>query len=872
MAPRLNLGSHALLILGLLLVLLPAQTYAFGAGNIASISAVEGKNWRHGDIEDMLKTVAFIKGHKWTSTMVKRVYFGNWLRDYSQAMDVGTLKNLQADTIRILVWILSFMTFGYATAEFEVTSERLGVYRPEEHIDNPKDYADNQDARQYDKRLRGPIRQVELEIDADTGMKNYIANEGGDWTTSSGYIKYSLARSIHYGRTHTHGRDKGNEADLCEALRCLGQGLHTLEDFAAHTNYCELALREMGFKNVFPHTGVNTELNVRGRRVFPLVTGTFGMVDFFHSVLGEATDHFTQSEVNEMDIALGDAQNNSSANALGAFTNLLGGIPGTKDLVEEAEELKRQSEAQESANRSGGARQGYGSSRGFEEDYGSSRSRGFDDYESSRSRGFDDEEPSSYRAGESARPQSSGGSGGSALQDFDPNKTIAQIYPILEFRDKVVRKLTSIIEKIPGLEAVVEKITETLTVFIMSLLAPFIRPIINAASKSLQTGSSGVIDASGQHQYEPWTDPDCTDPTHSMLSKDHFANILNEPAGQVASAILKYVAPRVLHAWENINISEEQVLDDCLKVFHHPALRDNRNEAHRTMFEAVETWVQSRSDRGSRLNDILSAEGVKSGKNTGGVPHTHGGSGNQSGHSQQHRPPSSQQQQQQSGGLPFGGLSNLPIPGISNLGGLNSAFSNLMVGGSSRNEEPEQTQSSTYQTSYQDEQTQSSTYQASYQSQQQAYQSQQQYSGQSYSSYEQSRPYESRPSYPSSQGYDYSGSREESHHHHQPRPAYPSQGYEHGGESDGGRHPPGHFPPGRSSDSYGGNSGYGGGYSQGYEHGGKSDDGHHHHRHEDHLHHPPGHFPPGPSYDSYGGNSGYGGGYNQGYGSGEYRY
>ncbi|KAL7654427.1 hypothetical protein ACMYSQ_006436 [Aspergillus niger] len=81
MAPRMSLGTHALLVLGLLLVLLPTQTWAFGAGNIASISAVEGKNWRHGDIEDMLKTIAFIKGHKWTSMMVKRVYFGNWLRD-----------------------------------------------------------------------------------------------------------------------------------------------------------------------------------------------------------------------------------------------------------------------------------------------------------------------------------------------------------------------------------------------------------------------------------------------------------------------------------------------------------------------------------------------------------------------------------------------------------------------------------------------------------------------------------------------------------------------------------------------------------------------------------------------------------------------
>jgi hypothetical protein len=54
-------------------------------------------------------------------------------------MDVGSLKGVQAGTVRILVWVLSFLSFGYATGEFEVTEERLGVYRPEEHIDNPKD-------------------------------------------------------------------------------------------------------------------------------------------------------------------------------------------------------------------------------------------------------------------------------------------------------------------------------------------------------------------------------------------------------------------------------------------------------------------------------------------------------------------------------------------------------------------------------------------------------------------------------------------------------------------------------------------------------------------------------------------------------------
>src|SRR5690349_15603194 len=135
-------------------------------------------------------------------------------------------------------------------------------------------------------------------------MKNYIANEAGGWATSSGYVKHSLARSIHFGRMYTSSSQKGRTEDLCEALRCLGQALHTMEDFGAHSNYTELALLEMGYHDVFPHVGTGTRMNVRGKSVWPLTTGTFGGVDFLHSVIGEATDHLTQSELDEMDDAL----------------------------------------------------------------------------------------------------------------------------------------------------------------------------------------------------------------------------------------------------------------------------------------------------------------------------------------------------------------------------------------------------------------------------------------------------------------------------------------------------------------------------------------------------------------------------------------
>jgi hypothetical protein len=136
-----------LITIGLCLALLPGKAAAFGAGNIPSIAQVRDQLhdsgtfcvlhfltrfcrsrattgdmevrdlYKHGgvaatqqrltpsvDIEDMLTTIAFLNGKKWTSMLIKRVYFGNWLRDYSQAVDVGSLKGVNAATIRVLVW------------------------------------------------------------------------------------------------------------------------------------------------------------------------------------------------------------------------------------------------------------------------------------------------------------------------------------------------------------------------------------------------------------------------------------------------------------------------------------------------------------------------------------------------------------------------------------------------------------------------------------------------------------------------------------------------------------------------------------------------------------------------------------------------
>jgi hypothetical protein len=218
----------------------------------------------------------------------------------------------------------------------------------------------------------------------------------------------------------------------------------------------------------------------------------------------EATDHFTQSEVDEIDIALKNAEqagktSDSQRGFFGSgsggsdFISLVGQLPGVGDgYASQARNLKAMSAAQEQEN--------------------------------VRSAGNTNIVPG-------------------MSPNFDPVKVSGQIYPILEFRDKIVRSINNMISKVPGLEKLLEHISETLTAFILGLLAPFVRPIIAQVSKALKEGSTGLIETSANQQFEPWINPRCNDPTHSMLSKDHFTNVLNSCAGRVAATILQYVVP-----------------------------------------------------------------------------------------------------------------------------------------------------------------------------------------------------------------------------------------------------------------------------------------------------------------------------------------
>ncbi|KAI2641108.1 NIMA-interacting protein tinc [Xylaria nigripes] len=557
-------------LLGLAVLLIFARpALAFGAGNIAGISKVEGQNWRHGDIEDTLLTLLMARavgGKKFSKLMVSRVYFGNWLRDYSQAIDVATVKSVSAEAIRLLLCVLGFMSFGFGSKEFEVTADRLGCYRPEDHIDNPKNYANNEDASRYYNKLRGPVDEsVELAIDEETGMKNYIANERVNIMTSALHVRRLFSESIKLVRNYQHNPIK---ADFFEALRLMGTGLHCLEDFLAHSNYTELALIEMGENDVFPHVGRRTQIQIPGveHEVWPVTTGTFGGVDFLHSVTGEVSDKLTQNEIQQLEGTLQQHSHDDTSLLSDLLDKLPSGMFGGDDEKQKMNDIQSNAQAAQMNGASISPREPEEFTRYIQQVY-------------------------------------------------------EQIMPAIEFHDSIMKSITKTIENIPILPQIIEQIEDQLSMWVFTIIAPFVVPIIDQVKNELGTGSQEIIASSENEQHVVFNDDDCSDPTHSMLAKDHFSNILNEIAGRTASKVVAWVVPQLMEAWDDESVDVDRLMDRIISgVLHHPAQRDmgedGAQECRELMFRSVEEWWNNMGgDAQDEYRQKLSREGILQGDN-----------------------------------------------------------------------------------------------------------------------------------------------------------------------------------------------------------------------------------------------------------------
>lgn len=402
-----------------------------------------------------------------------------------------------------------------------------------------------------------------MSVDERTGLKNYIASEDLGITTSAAMVRDLLRRCIDLGR-----RSGGRGPDFHEALRLLGTATHCLEDYSAHSNYTELALIEMGERDVFPHVGRNARVQVHEARkeVYPIVTGTFGGVDFLHSVCGEITDKTTQSELQELQSAITNADRTKNKSKIkDLLTQLPDGIFGGKDQAGKADELEENANAAAMGNLH-----------------------------------VSPKEPEAFTQ--------------------QVGEMVKQIYPIMEFHDDIMQAISAFVEKIPVLPELIEQVQEQVSIFVFSLLAPYVLPILDQVKSELEEGSSEVIASSRDKQHIVFNDDESTDPTHSMLAKDHFSNLLNEPAGKIASAVLSWAVPQVVECWDGQGDPEETISRIIDGVFHHPAcLRGNvrgSDQCRNIMYGTVRSWWDSNSERGKDdLRQKLSRRGVQNGDN-----------------------------------------------------------------------------------------------------------------------------------------------------------------------------------------------------------------------------------------------------------------
>ncbi|MBL4829404.1 MAG: type VI secretion system tip protein VgrG [Aliivibrio sp.] len=198
---------------------------------------------------------------------------------------------ISRSTLTTVVEILARQEFSTLFAEadnspYRLTAEKLGVYRPEEHLDNPYGIVSPSNPHSDFSDFRSDYEATEGEINPETGYKNYFS-------ASITYAKQQLTIAYNAGRT-------------AEGFIHFGQALHVLEDIYAHSNFIELAINRLWREGKINHSVMSEEINtwvaltkVNNQEIRPLVTGTFGSTDTIASllsVLEKKWDHTKETE------------------------------------------------------------------------------------------------------------------------------------------------------------------------------------------------------------------------------------------------------------------------------------------------------------------------------------------------------------------------------------------------------------------------------------------------------------------------------------------------------------------------------------------------------------------------------------------------
>lgn len=296
-----------------------------------------GAAFAHGDIE----FEALVAKDLYEPLDVLKIYYGNWLRDFSQIIVGFTVRGtnvaINAQKNKVvkelspmklsheawveLIKILAIREFVFeplkeqaekdkkiVVDDYKILEEKfnknfggltkdiLGIYRPEEHIDNPYKLEDeskltddkgNRISFKYkgkDKYLYGGDKGDSWKIDKTKNMSNFFwQNLSDDRPSSVKYMKEQLISAV---------KNKNKP----EGFRDLGAALHVLEDYFSHTNFVELSLRRLG---VDAYPWVSDYKSKKSFVEIPVVSGRFLTDDTMASVGPKMAELLFAPEIKE---------------------------------------------------------------------------------------------------------------------------------------------------------------------------------------------------------------------------------------------------------------------------------------------------------------------------------------------------------------------------------------------------------------------------------------------------------------------------------------------------------------------------------------------------------------------------------------------
>ena len=162
-------------------------------------------------------------------------YFGNWSRDMNQAFSNNPVTAaLGKELVFEIINVLAMQKFGR-----QLDPKDFGVYSPREHMDNPAgqinaDLLREEQERSFRQFQEGPNQPEDISTDAIVRQMFAVSDAG---------LPAYIGRSVQYVEEQfSSAADAGRTAD---GLMHFGNGLHTVEDLFAHSNFIEIAINKL---------------------------------------------------------------------------------------------------------------------------------------------------------------------------------------------------------------------------------------------------------------------------------------------------------------------------------------------------------------------------------------------------------------------------------------------------------------------------------------------------------------------------------------------------------------------------------------------------------------------------------------------------